>query len=507
MATASVAPEPSARPLRGARWYVCGLLFFVTAINYVDRVSLGAMNERVLKPALGWDDAEFAWINFSFALSYGIMFAFAGRVLDRIGVRAGLALGVLVWSLAAMGHALAGSVLGFVIARFLLGLGEATNFPAAIKAVAEWFPRRERSFATGIFNTGTNIGAMLQGAIAAMAVAYGWQSAFLFIGALGFLWLVPWLRFYHPPESHPRLSADELALIRSDPEPPAATLSIPWPSILRYREAWAFCVGKLLTDPVWWFYLTWLPSYLSRTRSVSLAQAAWALAAVYLCADAGSILGGWLPGYLQRRGWDPSKARLTTMLIFASLMPLSILVLAADSLAGAVACISVATTCHQAWSANMFTVASDAFPKRAVGSIVGFGAMAGAVGGMFMQLIAGGTLQWLGSFTPLFVVAGILHPLSWLAIRLLTGREIQQVDLGRGLRTAFSAPLLVGGALLAVAGSAGAWLAWRNWDAIVAATNRSPATAALGVAGPSLVALLGLALAFASRAQRPVAVS
>jgi ACS family hexuronate transporter-like MFS transporter len=179
MATATVAPEPSARPLRGVRWYVCGLLFLVTAINYVDRVSLGAMNERVLKPALGWDDAEFAWINFSFALSYGIMFAFAGRVLDRIGLRAGLALGVLVWSVAAMCHALAGSVLGFVAARFLPGLGgEATNFPAAIKAVAEWFPRRERSFATGIFNTGTNVGAMLQRAIAAMAVAFGWQSAF-----------------------------------------------------------------------------------------------------------------------------------------------------------------------------------------------------------------------------------------------------------------------------------------------------------------------------------------
>ncbi|HET9317548.1 MAG TPA: MFS transporter [Vicinamibacteria bacterium] len=507
MASVAVAPEPASRPLRGARWYVCGLLFLVTAINYVDRVSLGAMNERVLKPALGWDDAEFAWINFSFALSYGIMFAFAGRVLDRIGVRAGLALGVLVWSVAAMGHALAGSVLGFVIARFLLGLGEATNFPAAIKAVAEWFPRRERSFATGIFNTGTNVGAMLQGAIAAMAVHFGWQSAFILIGALGFLWLVPWLRFYRSPEDHPRLSAEELSLIRSEPEPPAAALAIPWPSILRYREAWAFCIGKLLTDPVWWFYLTWLPSYLSRSRNVSLAQAAGALAVVYLCADAGSILGGWLPGYLQRRGWDPSKARLTTMLVFAGLMPLSILVISADSLAGAVACISVATTCHQAWSANMFTVASDAFPKRAVGSIVGFGAMAGAVGGMFMQLIAGGTLQWLGSFTPLFVVAGVLHPLSWLIIRALTGREIRQVDLGRGLRTAFSAPLLWGGSLLAVAGATGAWLAWRNWDAIVAATNRSPATAALGVAGPSLVALLGLALAYASRTQRPVAAS
>ena len=488
--------------MRGVRWYICGLLFMVTAINYVDRVSLGAMNERILKPAIGWDDAGFAWVQFSFSLSYALMFAFAGRLIDRVGVRNGLLLGVIVWSIAAMAHSLATTVVGFAIARFILGLGEATNFPAAIKAVAEWFPQRERSLATGIFNTGTNVGAMLQGVIAALAAHFGWQSAFIFIGALGFLWLWPWLHFYHPPESHPRLSPEEATLIRSGQEAPLRSISIPWPSILRYREAWAFCIGKMLTDPVWWFYLTWLPSYLARTRNVSLTAAAGALAFIYLVADAGSIAGGWLPGRLQRAGWPASKARLTTMLLFASLMPLSIFVLQAQSLEAAVVFISLATAGHQGWSANMFTVASDAFPKHAVGSVVGFGAMAGAIGGMFMQLIAGGTLTWLGSFTPLFILAGVMHPITWILIRLLTGREIQQVDIDRGLRTAFSPRLLGGGALLTIAGLAAASFAWSSWATILKATNNSAATAAGGVAASVMVALIGLALAYASRTQR-----
>jgi ACS family hexuronate transporter-like MFS transporter len=487
--------------LRHLRWYICGLLFLVTFINYVDRVSLGAMNEQVLKPAIGWDDAEFGWVNFSFTFSYALMFALAGRFLDKVGVRTGLAIGVVVWSLAAMGHSLVNTVLGFAIARFILGLGEATNFPAAIKAVAEWFPRRERALATGIFNTGTNFGAMLQGLIAAMAVYWGWQSAFIFIGALGFLWLIVWMKLYRSPEEHPRLSAEEAAIIHADQEPKGSTLNIPWPSLLRYREAWAFCIGKMFTDPVWWFYLTWIPTYLRREQQVNLAAAAWALAVIYLCADVGSVLGGWLAGRLQKAGWSASRARLTTMLMFAVLMPLSVLVVQAGSLAGAVVFISLATACHQGWSANMFTVASDAFPKRAVASVVGFGAMCGGIGGMFMQLFAGGMLQWLGSFTPLFLLAGVMHPITWVTIRLLTGRTIEQVDLDRGLRTAFSPGLLGGGLLLAGLGLAGAGLVWQNWAAIVAAA-KSPATAAGGLAGSSMVALMGLALVYASRGQR-----
>jgi ACS family hexuronate transporter-like MFS transporter len=497
------APEPG--KLKHLRWYICGLLFLVTFINYIDRVSLGAMNEEVLRPAIGWNDAEFGWVNFSFTFAYALMFAAAGRFLDKVGVRTGLAIGVVVWSLSAMGHALASTAVGFAVARFLLGLGEATNFPAAIKAVAEWFPKRERAFATGIFNTGTNFGAMLQGIIAAIAVYWGWQWAFVFIGSLGFLWLALWFWFYHAPEEHPRLSSAEAALIKSDQEPPTRAVNIPWPSLLRYREAWAFSIGKMLTDPVWWFYLTWIPTYLRRTQQVDLRSAAWALAVIYLAADLGSVFGGWLAGRLQKSGWSASRARLTTMMIAAFLMPLSVFVVKADSLAMAVVFISLATACHQAWSANMFTVASDAFPKQAVASVVGFGAMCGGIGGMFMQLLAGGMLQWLNSFTPLFIICGLMHPLTWIAIRLLTGKTIRQVDLDRGLRTERSPVLLAGGAVLLAVGTTAALLFWSNWDRIVADTGNSPATAAGGVAASSMVALMGLALAYASRAQRPPA--
>jgi MFS transporter, ACS family, hexuronate transporter len=486
------------------RWYICALLFLVTFINYVDRVSLGAMNEKVLKPAIGWDDAEFGWVNFSFSVSYALMFAFAGRMLDRFGVRHGLAIGVVVWSLAAGSHALASSVVGFCIARFLLGLGEATNFPAAIKAVAEWFPRRERALATGIFNTGTNFGAMLQGTLLWLAVAAGWQWAFIFIGALGFIWLFAWYALYRSPEEHPRLSREEAALIQSDQEVETGTLNIPWPSLLRYREAWAFCIGKMLTDPVWWFYLTWIPTYLQRSRNVDLKSTAWALFVIYLAADVGSILGGWIAGRLQKSGWSASRARLTTMGIFAFTMPLSVLVVWSGSLVAAVVFISLATAVHQGWSANMFTVASDAFPKRAVGSVVGFGGMCGAIGGMFMQLIAGGMLQWLGSFTPLLIAASVMHPITWITIRLLTGKTIQQVDVDRGLRTAFSPRLLAGGFGLVLLGAAGVFVTYENWEAIRAAT-KSPATAAMGIAGSSMIALMGLALAYASREQKAVA--
>jgi ACS family hexuronate transporter-like MFS transporter len=401
-----------------------------------------------------------------------------------------------------MGHSLVNTVVGFAIARFILGFGEATNFPAAIKAVAEWFPKQERALATGIFNTGTNFGAMLQGVIALIAVAWGWHAAFIFIGSLGFVWLVAWLRFYHSPDTHPRLSAEEAAHIRAGQEPPTAAVNIPWPSLLRYRQAWAFLLGKMLTDPVWWFYLTWIPTYLKRGQQVDLKAAAWALAVIYLAADVGSILGGWLAGRLQKAGWTASRARLTTMLLAASFMPLTVFVVKADSLAMAVVFISLATASHQAWSANMFTVASDAFPKHAVGSVVGFGAAGGGIGGMFMQLFAGGMLQWLNSFTPLFIITGVLHPITWVTIRLLTGKTIRQVDVDRDLRTAFSPGLLWGGLALTVAGMGMAALFVTNWAAIVADTGNSPATAAGGVAASGMVALMGLALVYASREQK-----
>jgi MFS transporter, ACS family, hexuronate transporter len=487
--------------IRGLRWYICALLFFVTFINYVDRVSLGAM-APTLKTAIGWDDAEFGWINFAFQFSYAAMFPFAGRFLDRVGVRNGLAIGVLVWSAAAMAHSLATTALGFALARFALGLGEATNFPACVKAVAEWFPKRQRSLATGIFNTGTNFGAMLQGAMMWLSVVWGWQAAFIAIGMLGLVWMVFWMKGYRSPEEHPRLSKEEAELIRSDQEIATPSLNVPWQSLLRYREAWAFCIGKMFTDPVWWFYLTWLPSYLQSERGFKLSAVAGALFVIYAAADVGSIFGGWLPGYFIRRGWNPSRARLVTMILFAMGLPISAFGVMAKDLWSAVAFISIATSCHQAWSANMFTVASDAFPKKAVASVVGLGGMCGGIGGMLMVLISGGTKEWLGTFAPLIIFAGVMHPLAWIAIRTLVGGTIREVDLDKGLRTASSPRLLFGGLGLATVGLALAALVFANWSAVVSVANNSQAAAAGGAAAAGLVAFIGLALAYASREVR-----
>jgi ACS family hexuronate transporter-like MFS transporter len=500
-AASSPAVQASASKIPHLRWWICSLLFFITFINYVDRVSLGAM-APLLKAKIGWDDAEFGLINFSFQLSYAVMFVVAGRLLDRYGVRTVLTFGVIVWSLAAMGHALAASALAFAVARFVLGLGEATNFPACIKVVAEWFPQRQRALATGIFNTGTNFGAMLQGVMMYLAITIGWQTTFIAIGSLGFLWLIGWLKFYRSPSEHPRLSSEEAALIRADSGPPVQAIQIPWPCLLRYREAWAFCLGKMLTDPVWWFYLTWLPSYLQRERNVSLSSASGALLVIYLAADAGSIFGGWLSGYFMRRGWPVSRARLTTMLLAAVCLPISAMAIRAENLWTAVALIALATSAHQAWSANMFTIASDTFPARAVASIVGFGGMCGAIGGLFMNVIAGGMLQWLGSFTPLFIFAGIMHPIAWFTIRTLVRGKLDLVDLDKGLRTAHSPVILLIGGVLAAGGVALSLLVINRWDAILAATKNSLAAGLSALGAAVLLGLIGAALVYASRAQK-----
>ncbi|HKO95255.1 MAG TPA: MFS transporter [Polyangiaceae bacterium] len=494
--------------IAGLRWYICALLFLVTFINYVDRVSLGAL-APLLQQSIGWDDAEFGWINFCFALAYAAMFPVAGRLIDRFGVKAGLALGVGLWSVASMAHALASSVLGFAAARFLLGIGEATNFPACIKAVAEWFPKRQRSLATGLFNTGTNFAAMAQGGMLIVATMVSWRAVFLVVGVLGFAWLAVWLVFYRAPEQHPNLAAAELELIRDGEDELArsAVVRIPWPVLLRHREAWAFLVAKMLTDPVWWFYLTWLPTYLKRERDISLASAAGTLAIIYLAADVGSIVGGWVPGRLMRAGWEPGRARLTALLFCALGLPISALASLAHELWLTVLLISVATASHQAWSANLFTVASDTFPKPAVASVVGFGAMCGGIGGLFMNLIAGGMLQWLGTYTPLFVFAGLMHPLAWLLLRFLVRGELKQVTLAtEGRQTPGSPVLRWFGVSLLTGGAALGGLVVLSWQAILEATRHSVAAAAGGVAAAVLIGLMGLALVYASREQPLAAV-
>jgi ACS family hexuronate transporter-like MFS transporter len=495
-ATTAEAPEPAGK-LRHLRWYICGLLFLATTINYLDRQAVGVLNP-ILRTEIGWDDAGFGWVMFAFQLAYAIMFPISGRLLDLFGVRRGLFWAVIVWSLAAMAHALARSPMGFAVARFALGVGEAANFPASIKAIAEWFPRHERALATGIFNSGTNVGVMLSPLIVWIAVQWHWQAAFVITGLTGLLWLGLWQWLYRSPQEHPRLTAAERALILKDSEPEMPAQRVPWTAVLRYRQAWAILLGKMLTDPVWWFYLYWLPSYLNRERGVSALTASVMLLYPYIAADVGSVGGGWLSGFLIKRGWPVGKARLVAMALFAVCMPGAIWAVLTNDFWLALSLISLATAAHQAWSANIFTLASDMFPKTLVGSIVGLAGMAGAIGGMFMTLIAGGMLQWTGSYVPLFVLAGIMHPLAFGAILLFGGRRLQPADMGAALATGRSPALITAGAVMAAAGAVMALVVLANWEAIVAAA-RSLSAAAQGLTASIGVMLLGIALLYAGR--------
>ena len=402
------------------RWVVCALLFFATTINYVDRQVLGILAPD-LQRSIGWNEIEYGYIVTAFQAAYALGLLLAGRALDRVGTRLGFAVAVTVWSVAAMAHAVARSALAFGVARFLLGLGESANFPAAIKTVAEWFPRKERAFATGLFNAGTNVGAVAAPAVVPLVTqAYGWPWAFLLTGAVGFLWLGAWLALYRPLESHPRLTPAERAHIRSDAEEPATRL--PWLTLLSRREAWAVALGKFLTDPVWWFYLFWLPKFLHERHGLGLATLGPPLIAIYLIADVGSVGGGWLSSALIARGVAVNRARKGTMLLCATAVVPIVVAPRVASLWGAVAVIGLATAAHQGWSANVYTLASDLFPRRAVASVVGFAGMAGAVGGMLVATATGYVLQWTGSYWALFALAGSAYLVALAVIQLLVPR-------------------------------------------------------------------------------------
>ena len=414
------------------RWRICALLFAATTLNYVDRQVLGVLAPD-LTQRFGWSEIDYSNIVTAFQAAYAIGLVSAGALIDRLGTRIGYALAICVWSVAAMSHALAGSVLGFAAARFLLGLGEAGNFPAAIKTVAEWFPRRERAFATGLFNSGSNVGAILAPlAVPVVAVTWGWQVAFLFTGVLSAIWLVTWLAVYRPPEQHAKLSSGELALIRSDPDEPAVRL--PWTQLLRHRQAWAFVAAKFFTDPIWWFFLFWLPKFLNQEYGLTLTALGPPLIAIYLLADVGSIGGGWIAGRFIKRGWSVNKARKGAMLICALAVVPIVFASTATNLWVAVALIGLATAGHQGWSANVLTLTSDMFPRYAVASVVGLGGLAGAVGGMLISTFVGFLLQATGSYVPVFIMAGSAYVLAlavvhWLAPRLEPA-TLPQVKLG-----------------------------------------------------------------------------
>jgi ACS family hexuronate transporter-like MFS transporter len=503
MAQGSAVPVEAiaGKAIKNLRWYICGLLFLVTTINYVDRQTLGALNP-MLRKEIGWDDAGFGWINFGFSLAYAIGFGFVGPFLDRVGVRAGLIWAVIVWSIAAISHSLASSVLGFALARFALGIGESANFPGCIKTVAEWYPKRERAFATGVFNSGSNVGIMLSPAVVWLATQTSWKSAFIVTGALGFAWVVLWSWFYKAPETHPSLGAEERALILSDKDPPGSTVRVPWVNLLRYRQVWSFAIGKMMTDPVWWFYLYWLPTYLTKERGVTMLTASVLLLYPYIAADVGSVVGGYLSGFLMKRGWTTRSARLTAMGIFAFCMPGAIWAVLTNNFVVALSLISLATASHQAWSANLFTTASDMFPKKVIGSVVGLGGMAGAIGGMFMTLVVGGILQATHTYVPLFIIAGLMHPLSLGIISILAGREFKQVDIDVSVQPGPSKNLRILGIVVGVVGLSLLVIVCTNWDLLV---QRSLSAAVQGATASVGVALLGFAFIYASRDQRKAA--
>jgi ACS family hexuronate transporter-like MFS transporter len=373
--------------LIGHRWAVCALLFFATTINYIDRQILSLL-KPILDDQLHWTNAEFGMVNSAFQGAYGVSLLIFGWLIDTYGTKIGYAISIAAWSLAAMGHALVGSVGGFLWARVALGLGEGGNFPAAIKATAIWFPKKERALATSLFNSGANVGAILAPAIVPwLAFKFGWQSAFLAAGAIGFLWLFLWMPWFETPDKKPALSKEELAWIQSDREEVQAQ-KIPWGQLLGYRQTWGFILPKLITDPVWWFFLIWLPDFFKQTRGLDIKKSWVLLVTIYSIVTVLSIAGGWVTGHLAKRGWSINRARKAGMLLFA-LCVVPIVAVTGASDWGAVLLIGLAGAAHQAFSANLFTTVSDSFPKQAVASVIGIGGMAGALGGMLFPIVTG----------------------------------------------------------------------------------------------------------------------
>jgi ACS family hexuronate transporter-like MFS transporter len=410
------------------RWTICALLFCATTINYMDRQVLGIL-APTLQRELSWNEAQYGAIISWFTVAYALGFLVAGQVMDRLGVRRGFALSIVTWSAAAMSHALARTANGFAMARFALGLGESGNFPGSIKAVAEWFPSRERALATGIFNAGSNVGAVVTPLVVPwIALRWGWRAAFIWTGLLSATWLAFWLSIYRAPQQHPKCSPAELALIRGEAAEP--TFRVRWADLLRLRQTWAFAIAKLMTDPVWWFYLYWLPKFLDSRFGVHLSTVAVPLIVIYVLADVGSVGGGWLSGALIKRGWSVNRGRKITLLTAALLIVPTMLAPRVGSLWTAVLIVGVAAAAHQWWSANVYTLTSDMFPRQAVGSVVGIGGFFGAAGGVAFQRITGVVLQHNGdNYAPIFVVCGLAYVTALLIVQLLVPR-LERANIG-----------------------------------------------------------------------------
>jgi len=408
------------------RWRICALLFFATTINYIDRQVLGILAPQ-LQNDLCWSDSDYGLIITSFQAAYAIGFLITGHIIDKIGSRIGYMLSIGFWSIAAMLHAFARTIFGFAFVRFGLGLCEAGNFPAALKVTTEWFPKRERSFANGIFVSGASVGAIVAPFIVPfIAIQLGWQWAFILTGLLGFVWLIFWIAMYKSPQDHLQVSKEELAYIRSDPS--EVSVQFPWINLLTFRQTWAFAIGKFLTDPVFSFFFFFLPKFFYEQHGVTLDKIGPPIMVIYLMSDGGSIIGGWMSSFLIKKGLSVNRSRKSTMLIAALCVTPVYFASQTQLLWVAVALIGLAMAAHSAWSANLFTISSDMFPQQAIGSVVGIGSMFGAIGGMFGATIAGFLLEFTGSYTLLFSLAGVVYLIAFGFVQLLAP-ELKSVVL------------------------------------------------------------------------------
>jgi ACS family hexuronate transporter-like MFS transporter len=404
------------------RWLILTLLFLITTNNYLDRIVFSVLYP-IIRDDLHISTEHFSYITASFQMAYTIGFLFVGRFVDRFGTRIGYTVSILWWSVAASLHALGRSAFQIGCYRAVLGLGESGNFPSAIKAVAEWFPKKDRAFATGIFNAGTNVASMVGPPIFVwMAAVYGWRTCFLITASTGLVLALSWWMAYRLPEAHPSVSPGELAYIRGGADAAEDTRKIGWGAALKHKETWGFALAKFLTDPVWWFYLIWLPLYLYDIRKFNMKEVGWALPVVYLMADFGSVGGGWLSGFLIRRGWRVDKARKMAMGLCAALMPIAALSVLAPSPILTVALVGLATAAHQGWSANLFTTTSDVFPKGAVGSVTGIGGCLGGLGSAVIASLVTGFVVIRFGYTPVFLGMGLLHLTALVVVHKLMGR-------------------------------------------------------------------------------------
>ena len=406
------------RPATHVRWVVCALLFFATTINYIDRQIIGIL-KPVLQSELGWSEIDYGNIVFWFQAAYAIGLLACGPLIDRVGTRLGYAMAITVWSIAAIGHAFVRTPFGFSAARFMLGLGEATNFPAAIKSVTEWFPRRERALAAGILNAGANVGAIATPIIVPMiTIAFGWRAAFIVTGLLGTVWLGVWLIFYRTPDRHPGVSASEREYIEADGDAGPETRA-PWRTLFVQRPTWAFISAKFLTDPVWYLFLFWLPDFFGKQYGLDLKTFGPPLIAIYLLADVGSVGGGWLSSTLLKRGYSVNAARKIALLVCALCVVPVVFASGASSLWSAVAILGLAAAAHQGWSSNLYAIVSDTVPRNSIASVMGIGGAAGAVGGMIMSQYVGHVLEAVGTYWLIFLWASSAYLIALLIIHLL----------------------------------------------------------------------------------------